>query len=302
MQHVSGPVPHQARPQPGELLARIPAGEHLEHGDQGRFAELGERRRTPDKRGQPGDRPVVERAHRDDLLGQDVQRVRHHLQFFDRPGPGPGSDDGRGEQIRGVGRQEHAGGDRTDLMPGPPDPLQCGGYRRWGTDLDDEVDRPHVDAKLERRRGHHRGQASGVEFSLGLVTFRPAHRPVMSARQDRRTRMRIGPHLVDPGRQPFRGASGVGEHDRRVVCGDQVDAPFGNLRPDRRLPAIGCGDFNRDVDLFGCGRSDDPDRAAAVQRIPVAAEEPGCLGCRPDGRGQSDPLRGCRQQVVQPFE
>ena len=41
----------------------------------------------------------------------------------------------------------------VDPVPGATDPLDPAGHRRRGLDLDDQIDRPHVDAQLERRGG-----------------------------------------------------------------------------------------------------------------------------------------------------
>ena len=41
---------------------------------------------------------------------------------------------------------------RADLVAGPADPLEAAGDRRRALDLDDEVDRAHVDAELEAAR------------------------------------------------------------------------------------------------------------------------------------------------------
>ena len=46
-------------------------------------------------------------------------------------------------------REDHAAGDRADLVAGAADALQPGGDRRRRLDLDDQVDGAHVDAQLE---------------------------------------------------------------------------------------------------------------------------------------------------------
>jgi hypothetical protein len=42
--------------------------------------------------------------------------------------------------------------------------------------------------------------------------------------------------LVEPGTEPLGEASGVGEHDRRPVCRDELVNPLLHRRPDRRSP------------------------------------------------------------------
>ena len=52
----------------------------------------------------------------------------------------------------------------------------------------------------------------------------------------------LGGQLVEPGGEPLGQAAGVGEHDRRAVCLDQVEHPLLDVRPDRRrrwAPAAG---------------------------------------------------------------
>ena len=55
---------------------------------------------------------------------------------------------------------------RADLVAGPADPLQAAGDRRRALDLDDEVDRAHVDAELEAARRDERREAAGLELLL----------------------------------------------------------------------------------------------------------------------------------------
>ena len=47
--------------------------------------------------------------------------------------------------------------DRADLVTRSANALQAAGHARWAFDLDDEVDRTHVDAELEGARRNHRG-------------------------------------------------------------------------------------------------------------------------------------------------
>ena len=62
-------------PQLGELVARVAPGEHVEGRVVGAARERGERRGAADQVEELVDRPGVHRDHRDDLLGQHVERV-----------------------------------------------------------------------------------------------------------------------------------------------------------------------------------------------------------------------------------
>ncbi len=84
-------------------------------------------------------------------------------------------------QVAAVLGEQHASGDGADLMAGPADALQPAGDRRWRLDLDDEVDRAHVDAELEAAGGDNRGQPAGLEVVLDDGALLLAHRAVVGA-------------------------------------------------------------------------------------------------------------------------
>ena len=122
--HPLDAVPHEARPQLGELLRRVPAGEEVEHRREDLVGQLGEGRRAPHDRGEVVERPLVERAHRDDLLAEHVERVARVVRLLDLAGLHPLDDDGRLEQVGPVLREELAAARRAHLVAGPADALQ----------------------------------------------------------------------------------------------------------------------------------------------------------------------------------
>ena len=61
-----------------------------------------------------------------------------------------------GDQVLPVLGQQDAPRNAADAVAGPADALKPGRDARRCLDLDDEVDRAHVDPELERRRGHDR--------------------------------------------------------------------------------------------------------------------------------------------------
>ena len=151
-------------------------------------------------------------------------------------------------------------------MPGAPDPLQPGRHARRRLDLHHEVDRAHVDAQLQRRRGDHGGEASGLEILLDGRPLLVRHRPVVRPRQNRRRacgsarlahqlgrrtprqprgRLRsLGPlaplelDLVEASGEALGEPPGVREHQRRPMGLDQVGDPLLDVRPDRTAPRI----------------------------------------------------------------
>ena len=78
-------VPHEPRPQLGELLARVAAGEQVEHVAEQVVGELGEVGAAPHESGQIGHRDVAgDRDVGDDLLGEHVERVAQVVGVLDQ--------------------------------------------------------------------------------------------------------------------------------------------------------------------------------------------------------------------------
>ena len=100
--------------------------------------------------------PAVHDRHRDDLLGEDVERVARDPGLLDLALVHAPGDDRDFEEVAAVLREDHALARGADLVAGTADALQPAGDDCRALDLDDEVDRAHVDAELERcwwRRG-----------------------------------------------------------------------------------------------------------------------------------------------------
>ena len=163
---VGDAVPGDPRLQLGELVGRIGAGEHVQHALEDLAAERLVGRRPGHGPQEVVDRPLVHDGHRDELLGEDVERVPRQRRRLDRARVHPLGDDGRFEQVAAVLREDHALRRGADLVAGPADPLQAAGDARRRLDLDDEVDRAHVDAELEAARRDERRQAAGLELLL----------------------------------------------------------------------------------------------------------------------------------------
>ncbi|PSK67650.1 hypothetical protein B0E53_00297 [Micromonospora sp. MH33] len=170
-EHVGRPVPHQSGPQLGEGGRRVAPGEHVEHRVQRRVGQLGEGSRAADQHGEVAEPPRLQGHHRHDLLGQHVQWVARVVQLLDGARAHPLGDHGAGEQVAAVLREDHAPGDRADLVPGPADPLQAGGDARRGLDLHDQVDRAHVDAQLQAGGGDHGRELPGLERLLDVLAL-----------------------------------------------------------------------------------------------------------------------------------
>ena len=70
-----GAIPDDPRPELGELVGRVAAGEHVEDVLELGAREVGERVRAPDEGMELVDLDLLLRADGDDLLGEDVERI-----------------------------------------------------------------------------------------------------------------------------------------------------------------------------------------------------------------------------------
>ena len=295
-------VPDQARPELGELVGGVAAGEQVEGGVVGAAGQGRERRAAADQGVELVDVPRVERAHGHDLLGEDVERVGGHPQRLDRALAHPAHGDGGLGEVAPVLGEQHAPADLADLVAGPAHTLEGAGHAGRRLDLDDEVDGPHVDAELEAAGRDDRGQSAALEVVLDERPLLLRHRPVVGLGEDRR-RARgtaglghdlgrrgavvverdagpVGGDLVEPGGQPLGEPAAVGEDDGGAVLLDQVGDVLLDVGPDRLAARR--------------GRRRTPRRTPRGRSCPRPGRRPG--GPRPSrwvGR-RSRPARGRR--------
>ena len=177
------PVPHHAGPQLGELVRGVPPGEQVQHGLIGRVRQRGERGRTAHQVEPLLGVDLAQGAGGHGLLGQDVQRVRRDRERLDPPRQHPFHHHGRVHQVPAVFGEEEAPGGLADLVPGTPHALQPGGHRGRGLHLDDLLHGAHVDAQLQRARGHHTPQPPGLQVLLHQGPLLLGDRAVMGPRE-----------------------------------------------------------------------------------------------------------------------
>ena len=211
--------------------------------------EVREVRRTSDRALEVVDAPLVDRAHRDELLRQHVERVPRVARLLDLAREHPLGDHGRLEQVAAELREDLAPARLADLVAGPADPLEPAGDRARRLHLHDEVDRAHVDPELEGRRRDDRPERTVLQSVLDLEALLAGERAVVGAHEV------LAGELVQPRGEPLGEPAGVHEHDRRAVRADQLEQPRMDRRPDRRLrrrravPAgpswIGCAEAAR---------------------------------------------------------
>ena len=115
----------------------------------------------------------------------------------------------------------------TSPTPWPARPIRCmpRATDLGRLDLDDEVDRAHVDPQLgERAGGDETGELARLEQLLDLRALLQRQRPMMCTRNIRLS------ELVQAQRDPLGRAAVVDEHDRRVVLAYQPAATRGRSR------------------------------------------------------------------------
>ena len=295
-----GAVPDDPRPQLGELVRRVTAGEHVQDVLELRTREVGERIRPADEPVQLRDLDLLVGADRHDLLGEDVERVARDLRLLDQPRPHPLRDDRRLEQV-GPELGEYASArDLAERVAGAADALQSARDRLRRLDLDHEIDGAHVDAELERRRRHEARDAACLQVLLDLRPLLTRQRTVVGARNFFLRR------FVEPQREALREAPVVDEDDRGAVGADELDERRVDRRPDRaRLPAFLArlpglahvldGDNDLEVELLGDARVHELDLAPSGDEFPDLLE-------RTLGRREPDALWRLSRERLEPLD
>src|SRR5207342_204245 len=282
--------------------------------------EFLEVRRTPQHAAEIRDGPLVHRAHRDDLLRDDVERVPRVARLLDRALQHPLDDDRGLEQVPPELREHLAAARLAYLVTGATDPLEPARDRTRRLDLDHEIHGAHVDPELERARRDDRLQGAELELILDLEPLLARDRAVVRASE------LLAGELVETGREALGQAARVDEHDRRTVRPDQLEYLGMDRRPDRRLwrrrprrrgsehqghPLRRLGDVREvrhvlhrhdDLDLHGLAEPGVHDRHGTRAARGLSAQEPRDLLEWTLGRGQADPLWRLVRDLFEAFE
>ena len=126
-------------------------------------------------------------------------------------------DRGTRDEVTAKFGNDHPAACRADGVPGAPDALHAARDRRRRFDLNDEIDRPHVDAQLERGRRDQPADRAGLQSILDFDALRTRERSVVGAHQ------RFSRELVQRRRQPLRDSPAVDEDQRRPMGLDQFE-------------------------------------------------------------------------------
>src|SRR5690606_1716696 len=268
----AGPAPDGAR-DPGareagaqlaERVGGVPAGEEVGDGVEDVVGELGEGGGPAHDPREVVDAPIVEGRHGDDLLGEDVEGVAGVAGVLDEAVVHALDDDGGLEEVAPVLGEDTAAAGFADLVAGPADALEASGHRTGGFDLDDEVDRAHVDAELEAAGGDQALEGAGLELVLDEQTALAAQGAVVgldevgvlllargAAEAVAVEVLTVDGKFVEAGGETFGEAAGVGEDEGGAVLLDELEEPGVDRRPDRaahRSPAVaaaGTGEVGR---------------------------------------------------------
>ena len=158
-------VPDDPRAQLGEAVRRVAAVEHVEDVLELLAGEVVEGLGRGDQALDLVDLPLVEGGHRDQVLGEHVERVLGDDRLLDLPGPHPLGDDRALEQVGAELGEDAPSRDLPQRVPGAAHPLQAAADRLRRLDLDDQVDGPHVDPQLQRTRRHEARQLPATSAS-----------------------------------------------------------------------------------------------------------------------------------------
>ena len=200
---VGHPVPDDARLELGELVGRVGAGEHAEHA----LEDLA------------GERLV--RRGAGDACASSSSTVQRSMTVIATSCWARTSSGLRGMRVVSIApscirrvttahssRSPRYFGKitpllgRADLVAGPADPLEAAGDAGRALDLDDEVDRAHVDAELEAGRRDERREPAGLELLLDLEALLAGDAAVVGADE------LLAGELVEPLGEPLGRAGG----------------------------------------------------------------------------------------------
>ena len=194
------PVPDDPRAQLGELRRGVAAVEHVQHVVELAPLELGVGPGAPEEGVELVDRhALLPGARRDghDLLRQHVEGVARHHRGLDEPLAHAPRDDGALEQVGAELGEDPSARDLAHAVPGAADALQPARDRLGRLHLDHEVHGPHVDAQLQRRRGHQTGEQARLELVLDDHPLLARERPVVGTGD-------LAPRSPPPPRPPWR--------------------------------------------------------------------------------------------------
>ena len=159
------PVPGEPRAELRELVARVAAGQHVQHALELGAGERGEGSGPAHERVELVRLAIAEGHRGHELLREHVQGIPGDARLLDCALLHRLSDRRARQEVAPELREDDAARDRLHLVARPADALHAARHRGRRLDLDHEVHRPHVDPQLERRGGHDRGSRPALSAS-----------------------------------------------------------------------------------------------------------------------------------------
>ncbi len=144
----------------------------------------------------------------DDLLGEDVEGIAKDGSGLDVPFMHGACDGRAGDKVSAVLWEDDAFAGNTDLVSCAADALHAAGHRGWRFDLDDEIDRTHIDAELERRCCDDGTDGPAIELIFNFRALRCGERAVVGAGE-----ILLG-EIVDESCEALSGAAVVDKDER----------------------------------------------------------------------------------------
>ena len=245
-----GAVPDDPRAQLGEAVGRVAPVEHVEDVLQLLAGEVVEGLGGGDQALDLVDVPLVEGGHRDEVLGEHVERVLRDDRLLDLAVAHPRATTAHSSRSpRNLGKMRPL---ETSPRPWPARPIRCRprvtdfGDSTWMTRSTAPMSMPSSREEVATRHGKLAGLEHLLDDSPLLVGERPvvcaARSPGLGGGRDGRprappSRPRVpavlgrrqllpfaGGQLVEALRQPLGRSAGVDEDDRRVVLPDQLSS------------------------------------------------------------------------------
>ena len=176
---VFDPIPHNAGSKFGELFAGVTPGQQVECVVQHVVADVGEVCASPHELGEFGNRPVVHGAHGHDLLGQHIEWVAQVPGRLDQTMLHAVRDDCGLDKVGTMFGEDLAPADIAHVVAGAANPLQATTDGTGRLNLHHQIDRTHIDAKLQRAGGDQPLQFAPLELILDDQPLLPTDRPMM---------------------------------------------------------------------------------------------------------------------------
>ncbi len=171
-------------------------------------------------------RPVLCRDFRDDLLGENIERLMGNLQPVELLAAHAVEQRRAFDEIVAREREQTALGRAVDGVARAPDALQEGRDRTRRAKLADQLDIADIDAKLQRGGRDERFQLAALEALFGIQALILGEAAVMRGHRV------LAQPLGELARRAFRHAPRVDEDQRRLVVAREFGEPVVDRAPD----------------------------------------------------------------------